>query len=70
MEAIEKAKKGLSLMKFLSNHVNRKTLVLTYTMYVRPHLEYGDIIFHNCADYLMKSLESIQYQAGLIATGY
>ena len=69
LEAIEKAKKGLSLMKFLSNHVNRKTLVLTYTMYVRPHLEYGDIIFHNCADYLMKSLESIQYQAGLIATG-
>ena len=69
LEAIEKAKKGLSLMKFLSNYVNRKTLVLTYTMHVRPHLEYGDIIFHDCAEYLMKSLESIQYQAGLIATG-
>jgi len=67
--AIEKAKKGLSLMKFLSKHVNRKTLVLTYTMHVRPHLEYGDILFHDCAGYLMKSLESIQYQAGLIATG-
>ena len=69
MEAIEKAKKGLSLMKFLSNLVNRKTLVLTYTMHVRPHLEYGDIIFHDCAKYLMDMLESIQYQAGLIATG-
>ena len=69
LEAIEKAKKGLSLMKFLSRFVNRKTLVLTYTMHVRPHLEYGDIIFHDCANYLMDMLESIQYQAGLIATG-
>jgi len=69
LEAIEKAKKGLSLMKFLSNFVNRKTLVLTYTMHVRPHLEYGDIIFHDSARYLMDMIESIQYQAGLIATG-
>ena len=30
---------------------------------------YGDIIFHDCAKYLMDMLESIQYQAGLIATG-
>ena len=69
LEAIEKAKKGLCLMKFLTNFVNRSTLVLTYTMNVRPHLEYGDIIYHDCAKYLMDMLESIQYQAGLIATG-
>ena len=56
-------------MKFLSRFVNRKTLVLTYIMHVQPHLEYGDIIFHDCANYLMDMLESIQYQAGLIATG-
>ena len=35
LEAIETAKKGLSLMKFLSNFVNRKTLVLTY-YHARP----------------------------------
>ena len=69
LEGIEKAKKGLSLMKFLSKFVNRKTLELTYSMHVRPHLEYGDIIFHNCTSALMDSLESIQYQAGIIATG-
>jgi len=69
LEGIEKAKKGLSLMKFLSRFVNRKTLELTYTMHVRPHLEYGDILFHNCSSTLMNSLESIQYQAGIIATG-
>ena len=46
-ESIEKAKKGISLMKFLSKWVNRKVLEQTYKMYVRPHLEYGDILFHN-----------------------
>ena len=67
--AIEKAKQGLSLMKFLSKYVNREILSLTYTMHVRPHLEYGDIIYHGCSKHLMDMLESIQYQAGLIATG-
>ncbi len=56
-------------MKFLSKLVDRKTLVLTYTMHVRPHLEYKDIIFHGCGKSLMDCLERIQYQAGLIATG-
>ena len=69
LESIEKAKQGLSVMKFLSKYVNRKILDLSFTMHVRPHLEYGDTIYHNCADYLMDKLESIQYQAGLIATG-
>ena len=69
IEKIEKAKKGLSLMKFLSTFINRKTLDLTFKMHVRPHLEYGDIIYHKCAAYLMEKLESIQYQAGIIASG-
>ena len=38
-------------------------------MHVRPHLEYGDVIFHNCSQTLMHMIESIQYQAGLIVTG-
>ena len=35
-------------------------------MHVRPHLEYGDVIFHNRTADLMKLIESVQYQAGLI----
>ena len=69
LEAIEKAKKGLSLMRFLTKYVNRKVLDLTYKMHVRPHLEYGDIIFHNSTKDLMDLMESIQYQAGLIVAG-
>ena len=31
-------------------------------MYIRPHLDYGDIIYHN------QLLDSIQYQVALIVT--
>ena len=38
-------------------------------LYVRPHLDYGDIIYHDQVKELMNSLESVQYQTGLIVTG-
>ena len=42
-----KALKGLSLLKFLSKYVGRIVLELSYKMHVRPHLDYGDVIYHN-----------------------
>ena len=68
-ESIIKANSGLSLLKFLSKHVNRKILDMMYKMYVRPHLEYGDIIYHGQSCDITKNLESVQYKAGLIVTG-
>lgn len=67
--AIEKANKGIGLMLYLSKYVNRKVLEQTYKMYVRPHLDYGDVIFHGQLSDMMKALESVQYQAALIVTG-
>ena len=60
-EAIVKAKSGLALLKFLSTHVTRRVLDLSYKIYVRLFLEYGDIIFHDQANDSMKLLESVQY---------
>lgn len=68
-EALTKAKSGLSLMKYLAKYINREKLDMTYKMYVRPHLEYGDVIFHDSCQDMMDLIESIQYQAGLIVTG-
>ena len=68
-EAIKKAMKGVSLLKFLSKYLNRSKLDLAYKMHVRPHLEYGDIIFHDRSSDLMNTLESVQYKAGLIVAG-
>jgi hypothetical protein len=68
-EALEKAKNGLSLMKFLTKFLTREVLELTYKMHVRPYLEYGDVMFHDCSHELTNLIESIQYQAGLIVSG-
>ena len=46
-EAVMKATKGISLLKYLSKYVSRKVLDLSYKLYVRPHLDYGDVIYHN-----------------------
>ena len=68
-EAILKANSGIALLKFLSKYVTRFVLDKMYKMYVRPHLDYGDIIYHNQLTVAMNSLESVQYQAGLIVSG-
>ena len=68
-EAIRKATKGLSLMKYLSKYVSRKVLALCYKLYVRPHLDYGDVIYHNQRQDLMTLIEQVQYKAALIVTG-
>ena len=38
-------------------------------MYVRRHLKYGDVIFHNQRAKLMKLIERVQYKAALIVSG-
>ena len=42
---------------------------MPYKMYVRPHLDYGDVIFHNQRMDLMDLLERVQYKAALIVSG-
>ena len=68
-EAIIKATKGISLLKYLSQYVSRKVLELSYKLYVRPHLDYGDVIYHNQRSDLMDLIEQVQYKAALIVSG-
>ena len=64
-----KATKGVSLLKYLSKYVSRKVLDLSYKLYVRPHLDYGDVIYHNQRADLMNIIEQVQYKAALIVSG-
>ena len=61
-EAIAKAKKGIAIIHFLSSHVNREVLNMTYKMYVRPHLDYVDVIYDNQNAESMDILERLQYK--------
>ena len=45
-EALVKARRGIGLLKHLSKYVSREVLNQIYKLYVRPHLDYGDIIYH------------------------
>ena len=65
-EQVMKAMKGVTLLKFLSTYVNRNVLDLSYKMYARPHLDYGDVIFHNQR---MDLMDRVQYKAALIVSG-
>ena len=69
MEAIIKAKKGISLLKYLSKYVSRNVLDTCYKLYVRPHLDSGDLIYHNQRADLMNLIEQVQYKAALIVSG-
>ena len=72
-EAIVKARSGIGMMKLLSRYVSRDVLIQLYKLYVRPHLDYGDIIYHKYdpsmrLDFTNK-LEQTQHAAALAATG-
>ena len=57
----------------MSRYVARNVLNQMYKLYVRPHLDYGDILYHqygpNFSLSLTTVLESVQYSAVLVVTG-
>ena len=68
-EKIAVANKGISLLKFLAKYVSRETLSTLYKLHVRPHLDYGDIIYHDQLNESSTLLESVQYNAALVVSG-
>ena len=72
-EAIGKARKGIGMIRYLSRYVSRDVLDQVYKLYVRPHLDHGDIIYHKydsqmCLSFTQK-LEQTQYSAALAVSG-
>ena len=78
--AISKTRKGIGLLKYHSKYLPRHTLNELYKLYLRPHLDYGDVIYlipskvcefsqNIILPSLMEKLESVQYSAVLAVTG-
>ena len=53
----------------LKFQLDRKSLQIIYFSFIRPLLEYGDVVWNNCAQYEAKELEKIQYKAARIVSG-
>ena len=45
-QAIVKARRGIGMIRYLSKYISRNVLDQIYKLYVRPHLDYSDIIYH------------------------
>ena len=82
-DKIAKAKRGLGTMKQLKNWISYSVLENVYKLYVRPYLDYGDIVYHTTdidtdraspftsvtKSLIGSKIESIQYTAARIVTG-
>ena len=78
---LAKARQGLGIMKQLKKWVSCNVLEAIYRLYVRPHLDYGDMVYHvsnlnknnvfnqGNTNPLARNVESIQYEAARIVTG-
>ena len=81
-EKLGKARSSIGVMKQVKKWVDTKSLENIYKLYVRPHLEYGDLVFEisdlnktetfslrNTNEHISTDIESIQYQAARIVSG-
>ena len=60
----------LGLLRKLDNRLPRSSLITIYKSFVRPHLDYGDVILDKAYDNsFQQRLESLQYKASLAITG-
>ena len=64
-----KAWARINIMRKLKFKLDRKSLETIYTAFIRPLIEYGDIIWDNCSQYEKDELQKIQNEAARIATG-
>ena len=67
---ISKANKEIWIIKSLSHILPRKSLITIYKSFIRPHLDYCDVIYDqpNNESFCSK-IEQLQYNAALAITG-
>ena len=56
-------------MRKLKFVLDRKSLQTIYISFIRPVLEYADVVWNNCTQYEANELEKIQNEAARIVTG-
>ena len=65
-----KVNKTIGLLWKLQAFLPRQSLVTVYKAFIRPHLDYGDIIYNQTYNYSFdQKMESIQYNAAIATTG-
>ena len=67
---LTKVNKTIGLLRKLQNILPRRSLLTIFKSFVRPHLDYGDVIYDQSYNNTFhQKMESIQYNAALAITG-
>ena len=62
--------KGIRLLRKLQSILPRTSLLTIYKSFIRPHLDYGDVVYDQPSnDAFSNKLETVQYNAALAITG-
>ena len=62
--------KTIGLLRKFQLTLPRKSLVTIYKSFIRPHLDYGDVVYDRAFNELFhQSLESLQYSAAIAIPG-
>ena len=64
-----KAWSRINVMRKLKFKLDRKSLETIYFSFIRPLLEYANVVWNNCTQYESNELEKIQNEAARIVTG-
>ena len=68
-EKINKANKGIGIIHKLNNILPHSVLLTIYHSFIRPHLDYGDVIYDQPENESFSSkIESVQYNVSLAVT--
>lgn len=80
-EKLAKARQGIGLMKLTKKWLSYRVLEVIYKAFVRPNLDYADVIYHCANDNkvnvfepespfpILRQVESVQYDAAKVVSG-
>ena len=65
----EKASKKLNLLKGLKFKISTETLSKLYKSFIRPVMEYADVLWDGCSESESDLIEFVRYQSAIAVTG-
>ena len=69
-QKIKKCNKMIGLIRRISVNLPRNALFTLYKSFIKPHLDYGDILYDKPSnDNFQRKMEKVQYRAYLAITG-
>ena len=68
-ECLNKAWQRIGILRSLKFLLSRSCLERMYFSFIRPLLEYSDVVWDNCCTYLKNDIEAVQNEAARIVTG-